>query len=49
MTWKDDHLPPRFYDEPLPGTGKVLSREQMDVMLDEYYQDRGWDNEGKPA
>ena len=41
MTRKDDHLPPRFYDEPLPETGKVLSREQMDVMLDEYYQDAG--------
>jgi aldehyde:ferredoxin oxidoreductase len=49
LTTEDDHLPPRFYEEPLPETGKVLTREQMDVMLKEYYHLRGWDSEGRPS
>ena len=49
LTIEDDRLPPRFYEEPLPETGKVLTREQMDVMLKEYYHVRGWDSEGRPS
>jgi len=49
LTIEDDRLPPRFYEEPLPETGKVLTREQMDVMLKEYYHIRGWDSEGRPS
>ncbi len=49
LTIEDDHLPPRFYEEPLPETGKVITREQMDVMLKEYYHVRGWDSEGRPS
>ncbi len=49
LTMEDDRLPPRFYEEPLPETGKVLTREQMDVMLKEYYHVRGWDSEGRPS
>jgi aldehyde:ferredoxin oxidoreductase len=43
---KDDHLPGRFYTEPLPegpARGTVLSRETVDQLLDEYYGLRGWD------
>ena len=49
LTMEDDYLPSRFYKEPLPETGKVLTREQMDEMLKEYYQVRGWDSEGRPS
>jgi aldehyde:ferredoxin oxidoreductase len=49
LTIEDDRLPPRFYEEPLPETGKVITREQMDVMLKEYYHVRGWDSEGRPS
>ena len=37
---KDDHLPPRFHNEALE-SGKVISREPMRHLLDEYYQARG--------
>jgi len=44
----EDHLPPRFYTEPLPETGKVITRVQMDQLLTDYYRARGWDAEGSP-
>ncbi len=43
---KDDTLPKRFLEEPIPkgpSKGMVLSRENLDKMLDEYYSFRGWD------
>ncbi|MFC1920370.1 aldehyde ferredoxin oxidoreductase family protein [Chloroflexota bacterium] len=50
---KDDILPDRFFEEPLPdgpSKGAVLSRETIDEVLDEYYEVRGWDKEtGIPA
>ncbi len=48
LTALDDQLPPRFHDEPLPETDKVITRDQMNTMLKEYYQVRGWDSEGRP-
>ena len=44
---EDDTLPRRFTEEPLPeesglSAGSVL---ELDVMLDEYYSERGWDIE----
>ncbi len=48
LTPADDRLPPRFHDEPLPETGKVITREQMEQMLREYYAVRGWDENGTP-
>lgn len=44
---KDDTLPKRFLEEPLPessgpSAGSVV---ELDPMLDEYYQARGWDIE----
>lgn len=45
---KDDTLPPRLLNEPLksgPAKGKVA---ELDVMLKEYYEVRGWDAEGVP-
>jgi len=49
---KDDYLPDRIMTEKLP-TGmakdKVLTKEMYDVMLDEYYTLRGWDEFGIPT
>lgn len=48
---KDDSLPPRF-KEPLPSgpaKGHKFTDEEMDVMLDDYYNTRGWDKEGRPT
>jgi len=48
---KDDTLPRVFYDTPLQVGGSrthVLSREDMERMLDEYYQLREWDKNGIP-
>jgi aldehyde:ferredoxin oxidoreductase len=43
---KDDSLPDRIMTEPLkdgPSKGNFISREELDLMLDEYYTARGWD------
>ncbi len=46
---KDDTLPPRLLNEPLPegmAEGKMV--ECLDKMLDEYYEIRGWNRDGSP-
>lgn len=48
LTRADDNLPPRITSEPLtegPSKGHVVD---LPPMLDEYYQLRGWDNQGRP-
>jgi aldehyde:ferredoxin oxidoreductase len=45
----DDTLPPRLLNEPVksgPAKGKVA---ELDVMLEEYYQTRGWYQDGLPT
>jgi len=52
FTRKDDDWPERFYKEPLPEgslKGSLLSREQMDSIVDEYYELNGWDKNGIPT
>lgn len=44
----EDRLPQRFFREPLPESGKVLTEQEMDQLLQEYYQVRGWDQRGVP-
>jgi len=44
---KDDTLPDRFFTEPISG-GKVIKRNELDKMLQDYYRLRGWDEEGVP-
>jgi aldehyde:ferredoxin oxidoreductase len=44
---EDDHLPLRLHREALP-TGHTLSVDEMNLMLKEYYQHRGWDAQGIP-
>ncbi len=48
LTPEDDKLPKRFSTEALPETGKVITREQMERLLADYYRARGWDSEGRP-
>jgi aldehyde:ferredoxin oxidoreductase len=46
FTRADDTLPERLMTEPLEfgaSKGHVISREDLDTMLDEYYSLRGWD------
>ena len=47
---KDDTLPKRMYTEPLQGgmrDGEVYRKP--DVIIDEYYEARGWDKNGTPT
>lgn len=48
LSRKHDTLPKRFTHEPMPegpGRGQVAN---LEIMLDEYYRLRRWDQEGKP-
>ena len=42
VTKKEDRLPRRFFKEIIQETGKAIHQEDLDVMLKEYYQLRGW-------
>jgi aldehyde:ferredoxin oxidoreductase len=51
ITRRHDTLPARFLEEPLPegdAQGQVVNIEALNRMLDEYYQLRGWDENGIP-
>lgn len=48
---QDDTLPKRYFNEPIPegpAQGEVISREEFDGMLDEYYRLHRWDKNGIP-
>jgi aldehyde:ferredoxin oxidoreductase len=50
LTRKDDTLPKRYFDDPMPARktkGHHVDREQFQLMLDEYYAERGWNAEGQ--
>ena len=43
---KDDIVPQRFLTEPVPDgphKGAILKKEELDEMLDEFYEEYGWD------
>lgn len=47
-----DYPPARFMEEPVPtgpAKGKFIPKENIDLMLDEYYSKRGWTPEGIPT
>jgi aldehyde:ferredoxin oxidoreductase len=44
---KDDLLPQRWHEEPLP-SGHSITSEEMVYMLNDYYRLRGWDGQGFP-
>lgn len=46
---KDDTLPARYFDEPMPSArakGSHIDRAGFQKMLDDYYALRGWDGDG---
>jgi aldehyde:ferredoxin oxidoreductase len=46
----DDQLPDRIMKDPVqtgPCKGKVVTAEMYNIMLDEYYAERGWDWDGQ--
>ncbi len=45
---KDDSLPKRLTDEPLPSGPAKGEVCDLDTMLDDYYNVQGWDNNGIP-
>jgi aldehyde:ferredoxin oxidoreductase len=48
---KDDYLPRRFIEEPLPdgpSQGQRITNEELQNMLDNYYELRGWNRMGIP-
>jgi len=52
FTRDDDTLPERLMSEPLrsgASKGHVISKEDLNRMLDEYYTARGWDEKGVPG
>ena len=46
---KDDTLPKRFLEEPLPDGPQKGAVVRLDVLIPEYYKVRGWDENGKPT
>ena len=51
LSRRDDTLPKRFFDEPVPegpARGEVVSREEFNKILDENYKLHGWDKNGVP-
>jgi len=49
LTRDDDTLPKRYFDDPMPSRktkGHHVDRRQFQIMLDDYYSERGWDEDG---
>ncbi len=50
---KDDTLPWKVINQPItdegPVKGSVVTQEELDLLLDDYYQARGWNVEGIPT
>ncbi|MFC1908080.1 aldehyde ferredoxin oxidoreductase family protein [Chloroflexota bacterium] len=49
---KDDTLPKRMFETATPGgpfKGEKLHRQKFSKMIDDYYQLRGWDEDGVPT
>jgi aldehyde:ferredoxin oxidoreductase len=47
LTWEDDTLPPRFFEEKLPDN-KGITRDELNTLVSDYYKLRGWDEKGIP-
>jgi aldehyde:ferredoxin oxidoreductase len=48
-TKKDDTLPKRLLEEPIPPGPSKGEVNELHKMLPEYYKIRGWDAEGRPT
>jgi aldehyde:ferredoxin oxidoreductase len=52
FTREDDTFPKRILTEPIKAgasKGLLISQADLDTMLDEYYAERGWDEDGNPT
>jgi aldehyde:ferredoxin oxidoreductase len=53
LSRKDDTLPWKVMNEPIPDDGAVkgakVTQQELDLMLDDYYQARGWNADGIPT
>ena len=49
LTKKDDYLPPRFLNEPLPDGAAKGQVVYLDALLSDYYKLRGWNEKGVPT
>jgi aldehyde:ferredoxin oxidoreductase len=53
LTRNDDTLPWKVMNTPIPDDGPVkgavVTQDELDMMLDDYYQARGWTVEGTPS
>jgi len=53
LSRKDDTLPWKVMNQPIsddgPGKGSVVSQEELDLLLDDYYLARGWTLDGVPT
>jgi aldehyde:ferredoxin oxidoreductase len=49
VTRDDDTLPPRFFDEGIGDDKNVITREELELMKDDYYRLRGWNESGLPC
>lgn len=47
-TKESDTLPPRFFNEPINDGQNIITREELKIMVDDYYRIRGWDDTGNP-
>jgi aldehyde:ferredoxin oxidoreductase len=45
---KDDILPPRIYQESINNGEDIITPEELEYMVDDYYKIRGWDASGYP-
>ncbi|MFH0941967.1 MAG: aldehyde ferredoxin oxidoreductase C-terminal domain-containing protein [Chloroflexota bacterium] len=48
---KDDTLPKRIFETPVPGgpfKGETLEKDKFEILLGEYYELCGWDEDGVP-
>jgi aldehyde:ferredoxin oxidoreductase len=53
LSRKDDTLPWKVMNVPIPdegpSKGSFVSQEELDLLLDDYYEVRGWDKDGMPT
>jgi aldehyde:ferredoxin oxidoreductase len=48
LTPEEDLIPKRFFREALPETQAVITRAQMERLISDYYNIRGWNEKGEP-
>ena len=53
LSRKDDTLPWKVMNQPIPDNGPskgaIVTQDELDLLLDDYYQARGWTADGVPT